>query len=223
MMQEKAQSWINAVRGGHLHRRNVWFSLKVQFWPQVGYGLCSTTATFRELEQALHRQYYQILPLGGVVRHTRLRILWSGPSTRWRGGNDSYDKQIADAFWMQHRDGEIHADIIFTTPHGAWPVVSTATGGLQKIQPSRYTHMDEDAVGKGVHVWDNSDNPVGTRQLPERRGCHYASDPASRIQLRQSQAYQQSASLHASTLYVRHTHSIWAHDCTGNPIPKAKR
>ena len=70
MMQEKAQGWINAVRGGNLHRRNVWFSLKVQFWPRVGYGLCSTTATFRELEQALHRQYYQILPLGGVVRHT---------------------------------------------------------------------------------------------------------------------------------------------------------
>ena len=49
MMQDKAQSWINAVRGGHLHCRNMWFSLKVQFWPQVGCGLCSTTATFREL------------------------------------------------------------------------------------------------------------------------------------------------------------------------------
>jgi hypothetical protein len=67
-MQEKAQNWINAVRSGHLHRQNVWFLLKVQFWPWVGYGLCSTTVTFSELEQALHRQYYQILPLGGVVR-----------------------------------------------------------------------------------------------------------------------------------------------------------
>jgi len=70
MMQEKAQSWINAVRGGHLHHRNIWFSLKVQFWPCVGYRLCSTTATYRELDQALHWQYYQILPLRGVVRHT---------------------------------------------------------------------------------------------------------------------------------------------------------
>jgi hypothetical protein len=70
MMQEKAQSWINAVQRGHLHRRNIWFSLKVQFWPRVGYGLCSTTVTYRELDQALHWQYYQILPLGGVVRHT---------------------------------------------------------------------------------------------------------------------------------------------------------
>jgi hypothetical protein len=29
MMQEKAQQWIHAVRNGHLHHRNVWFSLKV--------------------------------------------------------------------------------------------------------------------------------------------------------------------------------------------------
>ena len=67
LMQEKAQNWINAARSGHLHRRNLWFSLKVQFWPRVGYGLCSTMATYRELEQALHRQYYQILPLRGVI------------------------------------------------------------------------------------------------------------------------------------------------------------
>jgi hypothetical protein len=68
MMQEKAQAWINAVRNGHLHHRNVWFLLKVQFWPRIRYGLCSLTATFHELEYALHQQYYQILPLCGVVR-----------------------------------------------------------------------------------------------------------------------------------------------------------
>jgi hypothetical protein len=70
MMQEKAQKWINAVRNGHLHQQNVWFSLKVQFWPRVGYGLCSSMATLDELENALHKQYYQILPLGRVVRTT---------------------------------------------------------------------------------------------------------------------------------------------------------
>jgi hypothetical protein len=70
MMQEKAQQWINAVCNGHLHQQNVWFSLKVQFWPRVGYGLCSLTATLHELENMLHQQYYQILPLGGVLRTT---------------------------------------------------------------------------------------------------------------------------------------------------------
>jgi hypothetical protein len=68
MMQEKAQKWIDWVCNGHLHHRNVWFSLKVQFWPRIRYGLCSPTATFQELDKALCRQYYQILPLGGIVR-----------------------------------------------------------------------------------------------------------------------------------------------------------
>ncbi len=58
------------VRGGHLHCRNVWFLLKVQFWPRVGYGLCSSMASFQDLERALQKQYYQILPLGGIVRTT---------------------------------------------------------------------------------------------------------------------------------------------------------
>jgi hypothetical protein len=41
MIQEKAQQWINAVQNGHLHRRNVWFLVKVQLWPRIGYVLCS--------------------------------------------------------------------------------------------------------------------------------------------------------------------------------------
>jgi hypothetical protein len=53
MIQEKAQIWINPVQNGHLHRRNIWFSLKVQFWPRIGYSLCSSTATFQELNKSL--------------------------------------------------------------------------------------------------------------------------------------------------------------------------
>jgi hypothetical protein len=70
LIQDKAQQWINAVRKGHLYHCNVWFSLKVQFWLQISYGLCSLTATFDKLEGALRHQYYQILPLCGVVRTT---------------------------------------------------------------------------------------------------------------------------------------------------------
>jgi hypothetical protein len=70
MIQEKTQAWINAVRNGHLHRRNVWFPLKVQFWPRIGYRLCSLTALFHDLEHALHRQYYQMLSLCRFVQLT---------------------------------------------------------------------------------------------------------------------------------------------------------
>jgi len=68
MMQDKAQQWVNDVRNGKLHRRNVWFSLKFQLVPRIIYGLCSSMASFDELKDAMHKQYYQILPLGGVVR-----------------------------------------------------------------------------------------------------------------------------------------------------------
>jgi hypothetical protein len=40
----------------------------VQFWSRVGYSLCSSTTTYDELENALQKQYYQILPLGGIIR-----------------------------------------------------------------------------------------------------------------------------------------------------------
>jgi hypothetical protein len=33
MMQDKAQQWVNDVRNGKLHRRNVWFLLKFQLRP----------------------------------------------------------------------------------------------------------------------------------------------------------------------------------------------
>jgi hypothetical protein len=70
MMQDKAQQWINSVQKGHLHHCNIWFLLKVQFWPRIGHGLCSFTASYQELNHALHRKYYQILLLGGIVQTT---------------------------------------------------------------------------------------------------------------------------------------------------------
>ncbi len=66
MIQEKAQQWINAIRNGHLHHHNVWFLLKIQFFSRISYGLCSSTATFKELEHVLHHQYYQISLLEGL-------------------------------------------------------------------------------------------------------------------------------------------------------------
>jgi hypothetical protein len=67
-LQEKAQQWVDAVRNRHIHHRNVWFLLQVQFWPWVEYSLCNSMASYEEIENALQRQYYQILPLGGVIR-----------------------------------------------------------------------------------------------------------------------------------------------------------
>jgi hypothetical protein len=72
MMQEKAQQWVNDLCNRHLHQFNVWFLLKVQLWPRIGYGICSSTAMFEELSKALHQHYY-LLPLGGIVRTSSVK------------------------------------------------------------------------------------------------------------------------------------------------------
>jgi hypothetical protein len=53
MIQDKAQQWVNNVQNGKLHCRDVWFSLKFQLSPRIAYSLCSSTATFNELSNAL--------------------------------------------------------------------------------------------------------------------------------------------------------------------------
>jgi hypothetical protein len=52
-MQEKAQQWVDAVCNGHIHRRNVWFLMGVQFWLQVGYSVYTSMVIYKELEVSL--------------------------------------------------------------------------------------------------------------------------------------------------------------------------
>ncbi len=42
--------------------------MKFQLVPRIIDGLWSSTASFDDLSNALQKQYYQILPLGGVVQ-----------------------------------------------------------------------------------------------------------------------------------------------------------
>ena len=67
-MQDKAQGWVDKANNGKLKIRYLWFLLEKQFWPKVRYGLCGNTASFNQLEDCLQRQYWQIMPLVGIVR-----------------------------------------------------------------------------------------------------------------------------------------------------------
>ena len=66
-MQEKAQELIDRVKEGHKHHSNIWFLLDHQLWPKVGYGLCSISATWRELDDCLCQKWWQIVPMGGLI------------------------------------------------------------------------------------------------------------------------------------------------------------
>lgn len=67
-MNKKAQEWVDQAKEGRLGQWDVCFLLDVQFWPRVGYGICCNMAKHAKLESALRKQYYQMIPLGGVVR-----------------------------------------------------------------------------------------------------------------------------------------------------------
>ncbi len=44
----------------------MWFMVDQIFWPRVGCGICSTSASWEELDQCLRRVYWQLVPRGGV-------------------------------------------------------------------------------------------------------------------------------------------------------------
>jgi hypothetical protein len=79
-MTVKAQEWVNRAKEGSLKRRNVWFLLDCQFWPRAGYDLCCLSAEHALLEKCLSKQYFELLPIGGVIRTapTPVRTLGKG-------------------------------------------------------------------------------------------------------------------------------------------------
>ncbi len=48
--------------------RSTWFMVDKQFWPRLGYGICSNTASWEELDSCLQQVYWQLVPKGGVRR-----------------------------------------------------------------------------------------------------------------------------------------------------------
>ncbi len=85
MIQEKAQQWINAVWSRHLHQRNVWVLLKVQFWPRIGY------ARPMQLDGNIPRTR-ECPPPAVLSNPTSWRIFWSWASPARRRGADCYGK-----------------------------------------------------------------------------------------------------------------------------------
>jgi len=65
------------ARNGSLHRRHLWHMMDVQFWPRVGYGIGTSSSSYTDLDGVLSKQYYELLPIGGVIRSApkELRML----------------------------------------------------------------------------------------------------------------------------------------------------
>ena len=67
-MQDKADEWIGRAKESHLGRRDIWFLLERQLWMGLKYGLCCHSSEWRFLEKVLHKQWHQLVPMGGVIR-----------------------------------------------------------------------------------------------------------------------------------------------------------
>lgn len=67
-MKEGAQGWIDKAKEGGLHRRYIWKMMDIQLWPRIGFGMCNNLASLPTLQTCLLKEYYNLLPLGGVVR-----------------------------------------------------------------------------------------------------------------------------------------------------------
>ncbi len=154
-MQEKAQQWVDAVRNSHLHQRNVWFLLGVQFWPWVGFSICNSMATYDELEHALQRQYFQILPLGGVIRMVPLdcRMLDTGfycPGLPHPGVEALI--VMTNKLLMHFECRMAFGNLLRTSYSLLLLELGVSFQPLQSLVPAillpSYTYMDEDVVGE---------------------------------------------------------------------------
>jgi len=67
-MQDKEQKWSDSTSGAKLHHYMLWISAERQFWPSAGFGLYSSMAFLKELDNALNSKFqYKMAPLGGIV------------------------------------------------------------------------------------------------------------------------------------------------------------
>jgi hypothetical protein len=79
-MKCKAMAWAVKSQSAHLSPRNLHFCMGAKFWPRVKYGLCATTERYDTIVEAMHKPYYLLCPLSGVVCSAKreLRYLDTG-------------------------------------------------------------------------------------------------------------------------------------------------
>ncbi len=67
-MKEITKGWIDRATSANLSRRDLWFMATVQLQPKVLYGIGTCSAPYPMLAECLMKQYYNMVPMGGVRR-----------------------------------------------------------------------------------------------------------------------------------------------------------
>ena len=79
-LSTKAMTWAGQARNSGLKPRDFHISVHRKFWPKVKYGLCANTSSLQDLSASMHRPYFWMAPIGGLIRSARreLRSLDTG-------------------------------------------------------------------------------------------------------------------------------------------------
>jgi hypothetical protein len=77
---DKSLEWAHKARNSNLWSRDFHISVHRTFWPKIKYGLCANTSPLEELVSAMHRPYYWMAPIGGMIRSAKreIRYLYTG-------------------------------------------------------------------------------------------------------------------------------------------------
>ncbi len=70
----KSLDWAHTARNSNLRPRDFHISVHRKFWPKIKYGLCANTSPLADLVSAMHRPYYWMAPIGGMIRSAKREI-----------------------------------------------------------------------------------------------------------------------------------------------------
>ena len=79
-LSSKAIEWASLARNSGLRPRDFHVSVSKKFWPKLRYGLCANTSSFQDMVSAMHRPYFWMAPVAGLIRSAKreLRYLDTG-------------------------------------------------------------------------------------------------------------------------------------------------
>jgi hypothetical protein len=79
-LRDKASAWANSARNSGLGPRDFHVSVHKKFWPKIKYGLCANTSAYEDLVAMMHKPYFWMAPIDGLIRSAKreLRFLDTG-------------------------------------------------------------------------------------------------------------------------------------------------
>lgn len=122
---EKALTWANNARNSGLRPRDFHVSVSKKFCPKLKYGLCANTCSYDELVDSMHKPFFWMAPLGGLIPSTKREVRYLDTGFYGLGfphwGIESLIEAYKNSFpimaWHQH---SVFNSISWASHHWDW-------------------------------------------------------------------------------------------------------